>query len=89
MPEGSPALNLEVQSLLKPDEGAHRGLTYRRLIRRLHEATRSARTTVVFANTRAFTEKVTHDLRGVGRADCCGADRGFGAGACWVVLTGP
>jgi ATP-dependent helicase Lhr and Lhr-like helicase len=63
MPEGSPGLNLEVRSLLKPDEAAYRALTYRRLIRRLHEATRSSRTTVVFANTRAFTEKVTHDLR--------------------------
>lgn len=63
MPEGSPGLSLEVESLLKPDEAAHRGLTYRRLIRRLHEATRTARTAVVFANTRAFTEKLTHDLR--------------------------
>ncbi len=62
-PEGSPDLVLEVESLLKPDEAPHRGLTYRRLLRRLREATGSARTTVVFANTRAFTEKVTHDLR--------------------------
>ena len=52
-----------MESLLKPDEGAHRGLTYRRLIRRLKLATGQARTTVIFANTRAFTEKVTHDLR--------------------------
>ncbi len=63
MPEGSPALVLDVESLLKPDEGPHRGLTYRRLMRRLKEATGQARTTVVFANTRAFAEKVTHDLR--------------------------
>src|SRR4051794_25026453 len=62
-PEGSPGLNLEVRSLLKPDEAPYRALTYRRLLRRLHEATRSSRTTVIFANTRAFTEKVTHDLR--------------------------
>ena len=62
-PEGTPELSLEVESLLKPDEGPHRGLTYRRLLRRLREATGSARTTVVFANTRALTEKVTHDLR--------------------------
>ena len=62
-PEGSPDLALDVESLLKPDEAPHRGLTYRRLLRRLREATGSARTTVVFANTRAFTEKVTHDLR--------------------------
>jgi len=63
LPEGAPGLVLEVESLLKPDEGPHRGLTYRRLIRRLKEATTRARTTVIFANTRAFTEKVTHDLR--------------------------
>ena len=62
-PEGSPELALGVESLLKPDEGAHRGLTYRRLLRRLREATKGARTTIVFANTRALTEKVTHDLR--------------------------
>ena len=37
---GSPgSLALEVESLLKPDEGPHRGLTYRRLLRRLREAT--------------------------------------------------
>ncbi len=63
LPAGSPELSLEVESLMKPDEGSHRGLTYRRLIRRLKAATAEARTTVVFANTRAFTEKVTHDLR--------------------------
>lgn len=63
MPEGSPGLALDVESLLKPDEAPHRGLTYRRLIRRLREATGRARTTIIFANTRAFTEKVTHDLR--------------------------
>jgi ATP-dependent Lhr-like helicase len=62
-PAGTPELSLEVETLLKPDEGPHRGLTYRRLLRRLREATRSARTTVIFANTRALTEKVTHDLR--------------------------
>jgi len=63
VPEGSPPLSLEVESLIKPDEGPHRGLTYRRLIRRLKLATTEARTSVVFANTRAFTEKITHDLR--------------------------
>ena len=62
-PEGTPELSIEVESLLKPDEGPHRGLTYRRLLKRLREATHSARTTVVFANTRALTERVTHDLR--------------------------
>ena len=63
MPAGTPELSIEVQSLLKPDEGGHRGLTYRRLIRCLQAATGQARTTIVFANTRAFTEKITHDLR--------------------------
>ena len=62
-PEGTPELAIEVESLLKPDEGPHRGLTYRRLLRRLRKATGEARTTIVFANTRALTEKVTHDLR--------------------------
>jgi ATP-dependent helicase Lhr and Lhr-like helicase len=62
-PAGTADLRIEVESLLKPDEGPHRGLTYRRLLRRLRKATGEARTTVVFANTRALTEKVTHDLR--------------------------
>ena len=63
MPEGSPELSVEVESLLKPDEAPHRGLTYRRLLKRLRQATGEARTTVIFANTRALCEKVTHDLR--------------------------
>ena len=63
VPEGSPPLSLEVESLIKADEAPHRGLTYRRLIRRLKLATAEARTSIVFANTRAFTEKITHDLR--------------------------
>jgi ATP-dependent helicase Lhr and Lhr-like helicase len=62
-PDGTPELALEVETLLKPDEAPHRGLTYRRLLRRLRDATRGARTTVVFANTRALTEKITHGLR--------------------------
>jgi ATP-dependent Lhr-like helicase len=62
-PSGTPPLAIEVESLLKPDEGTHRGLTYRRMLRRLREATQTARTSVIFANTRALTEKVTHDLR--------------------------
>ena len=62
-PAGAPPLALEVESLIQPDEGPHRGLTYRRLIRRIEAATAEARTSVVFANTRAFTEKITHDLR--------------------------
>ena len=63
LPEGSPPLRLEVESLLKADEEPHRGLTYRRLLRRLQTVLAANRTTVVFANTRAFTEKITHDLR--------------------------
>jgi len=59
----SPDLEIDVEMLLKADEAPHRGLTYRRLLRRLAKALASNRTTMVFANTRAFTEKVTHDLR--------------------------
>ena len=44
-------------------EAPHRGLTYRRLIRRLRQVMKVNRTTVIFANTRPFTEKITHDLR--------------------------
>lgn len=62
-PAGSPPVEIAVESLLKADEGPHRGLTYRRLLRRLGRAVERNRTTVVFANTRAFTEKITHDLR--------------------------
>ncbi|HEV3163269.1 MAG TPA: DEAD/DEAH box helicase [Isosphaeraceae bacterium] len=57
------ALELEVESLLKRDEAAHRGLTYRRLLRRLARVIGVNRTTVIFANTRAATERITHDLR--------------------------
>ena len=62
-PDGSPPVEITVESLIKADEGAHRGLTYRRLLRRTARAVGRNRTTVVFANTRAFTEKITHDLR--------------------------
>jgi ATP-dependent helicase Lhr and Lhr-like helicase len=62
-PADSPALELEVDSLLRPGEGPHRGLTYRRLLRRLRRAIEANRTTVVFANTRPMTERITHDLR--------------------------
>lgn len=62
-PPGSPPAELEVVSLLGPDEAPHRGLTYRRLLRRLAREVDRNRTTVVFANTRAFAEKLTHDLR--------------------------
>lgn len=63
LPDGSPPLRLDVESLLKPDEASHRGLTYRRLLRRLGREAGRNRTTVVFANTRALAEKITHDLR--------------------------
>jgi Lhr-like helicase len=56
---------IEVEWLLRRDEAPHRGLTYRRLLRRLRRAMETARTTVIFANTRALTEKITHDLRKV------------------------
>jgi ATP-dependent Lhr-like helicase len=62
-PPGSPPLKLAVESLIGRDEAPHRALTYRRLLRRLRSAIADNRTTVVFANTRAFTEKLTHDLR--------------------------
>ena len=62
-PHGTPPPILHVESLLKAGEAPHRGLTYRRLLRRLGRCLHRYRTTVVFANTRALTEKVTHDLR--------------------------
>lgn len=62
-PPGSPPAQIEVESLIGRDEGPHRGLTYRRLLRELRDSIGENRTTVVFANTRAFAEKVTHDLR--------------------------
>ncbi len=62
-PADSPGLELEVDSLLRPGEAPHRGLTYRRLLKRLRKAIAAHRTTVVFANTRPMTERITHDLR--------------------------
>jgi ATP-dependent Lhr-like helicase len=62
LPSGSPALELDVETLLEPGEAPHRGLLYLRLVRRLRQAIRANRTTVIFANTRPFTEKITHDL---------------------------
>ena len=56
-------MEIEVEALLEAGEAPHRGLTYRRLIRRLRQVMRVNRTTVIFANTRPFTEKITHDLR--------------------------
>jgi ATP-dependent Lhr-like helicase len=60
---GSPHPTMDVESLLQPGEAPHCGLTYRRLLRRLAHSLRQNRTTLVFANTRALTEKLTHDLR--------------------------
>ena len=62
-PAGRESATIEVESLIKGDESPHRGLTYRRLLKRLATLIRKNRTTVVFANTRAFAEKITHDLR--------------------------
>ncbi|HZW33758.1 MAG TPA: DEAD/DEAH box helicase, partial [Isosphaeraceae bacterium] len=62
-PAGTPPIEITVESLLRPDESPHRGLSYRRLMRCLRRVIDQNRTTVVFANTRAFAEKITHDLR--------------------------
>ena len=62
-PEGSSIPELKIESLLRSGEAPQRGLTYRRLLRRLQRSLSEHRTTIVFANTRALTEKVTHDLR--------------------------
>jgi ATP-dependent helicase Lhr and Lhr-like helicase len=62
-PPGTPPTEIKVQSLIRHDESPHRGLTYRRLLRRLKVTINRHRTTVIFANTRAFAEKLTHDLR--------------------------
>ena len=63
LPSGTPPMEIEVEALLEAGEAAHRGLTYRRLIRRLRQVMKVNRTTVIFANTRPLTEKITHDLR--------------------------
>ena len=62
-PPGDGGLALGVESLRRQGEGPHRGLSYRRLLKRLRDELERSRTTVVFANTRAFAEKITHDLR--------------------------
>jgi len=62
-PLGVPVPRIEVESLLEADEAPHRGLTHRRLRRRLIDQIRSNRTTVVFANTRALTERLAVDLK--------------------------
>jgi ATP-dependent helicase Lhr and Lhr-like helicase len=62
-PLGTPPPRIDVETLIRADELPHRGLSYRRLLRRLRQAVKGNRTTIVFANTRAFAEKLTHDLR--------------------------
>jgi ATP-dependent Lhr-like helicase len=80
-PRGARPLEIAVESLLEPGEAALRGLTYRRLIRRLRQVIRGHRTTVVFANTRPLTEKVAYDLRhDPGRRDEAGEDSPFWGG---------
>ncbi|ADV61289.1 DEAD/DEAH box helicase domain protein [Isosphaera pallida ATCC 43644] len=61
LPDRTP--ELRVVNLLRADEGFHRGLSYRRLLARLEQEIRANRSTVIFANTRAFAERLTHDLR--------------------------
>jgi len=63
LPPGTPPVQIDVESLIEPGESPHRGLSYRRLLRRLRRAISRNRTTIIFANTRAFAEKLTHDLR--------------------------
>jgi ATP-dependent Lhr-like helicase len=63
LPALEPPVEIKVESLIAPDELPHRGLYHRRLLERLREAVSRNRTTIVFANTRAFAEKLTHDLR--------------------------
>ncbi len=74
-PPGTPPTEIKVQSLIRHDEAPHRGLSYRRLLRRLKGTINRNRTTVIFANTRAFAEKLTHDLR----HECAGGAAAEGA----------
>jgi ATP-dependent Lhr-like helicase len=62
-PLSKPAMRIDVESLLAPGEAPDRSLSYRRLMRRLRALIPQHNTTVIFANTRAFAEKLTHDLR--------------------------
>lgn len=63
LPQGEDAPEVRIESLIRRDEAPHRALTYRRLLKSLRGHIEGHRTTIVFANTRALTEKVTHDLR--------------------------
>ncbi len=62
-PPGTPPIQIDVESLIAAGEEPHRGLSYRRLLKCLRRSIKDNRTTVIFANTRAFAEKLTHDLR--------------------------
>jgi ATP-dependent Lhr-like helicase len=53
----------QIESLIHGDEAPSRALSYRRLLHRLDRALTNHQTTIIFANTRAFAEKLTHDLR--------------------------
>jgi ATP-dependent Lhr-like helicase len=64
-PAGHGAPEIAVESLIRADEAPHRGLIQRRLLRRLNAELGRNRTTIIFAHTRAFTERLTHDLRRV------------------------
>ena len=55
--------HMEVESLIGRDLASQRGKAQRRLIARLRELMERHRTTVVFANTRAMTERLVLDLR--------------------------
>jgi ATP-dependent Lhr-like helicase len=55
----SGSISLTVESLIRSDESAYRPLIHQRLIDRLKSALDSNCTTVVFANTRPLTERVT------------------------------
>ncbi len=62
-PPHAQAPTIQVESLIEPGEQGHRGLAHRRLITRLRQLAAHERTTVVFANIRAMTEKIILDLR--------------------------
>ncbi len=62
-PSGESRPTVEVESLLKPNEIPSRGIIDRRLIDRIVDEVERNRTTIVFANTRAFTERITHELK--------------------------
>jgi ATP-dependent helicase Lhr and Lhr-like helicase len=66
---GEPQLELEVEWLGQAGEPGRRSPIYRRLLKRLASVIDQHRTTLVFANTRALTERITHDLRRVSSVD--------------------